>query len=272
MIDSILLAKEIRKQSIKMVYQAKSSHIGGALSMADILAVLYCSVLKYKTEDPEWGERDRFLLSKGHACVSLYSVLGLCGFFPISELDEYGNNGSIFLSHSTHHVKGIEISAGSLGHGLPIGCGIALAAKRKNANFRTYVLCGDGEMDEGSNWEAILFAAQYHLDNLCLIIDYNKIQSLGKTNDVINLEPLKKKFEDFNWNALQVDGHNHKILLNAFKAAKCYKNKPTVIIADTIKGKGVSFMENELLWHYRSPDKEQYEAAIKEIENENSLY
>jgi transketolase len=270
--NSIILAKEIRKHSLQMVYQSSSSHIGGALSIADILAVLYTDVLSYKSSDPQWEERDRFILSKGHTCVALYSALALCGFFPIEELDEYGKDGSRLLSHTSHHIPGIEISAGSLGHGLPIGCGIALAAKRKKENFHTFVLSGDGEMDEGSMWEAILFAAHFKLDNLCLIIDYNKIQSLGNTNEVLNLEPLKQKLEAFNWNAIQIDGHHHPSILNALKEAKSFKGKPTVIIADTVKGKGVSFMENKLLWHYRSPNEEQYNEAINELENENSIY
>ena len=270
--NSIILAKEIRKHSLQMVHQSSSSHIGGALSIADILAVLYTDVLSYKSSDPQWEGRDRFILSKGHTCVALYSALALFGFFPIEELDEYGKDGSRFLSHTSHCIPGIEISAGSLGHGLPIGCGIALAAKRKKENFHTFVLSGDGEMDEGSMWEAILFAAHFKLDNLCLIIDYNKIQSLGNTNEVLNLEPLKQKLEAFNWNAIQIDGHHHPSILNALKEAKSFKGKPTVIIADTVKGKGVSFMENKLLWHYRSPNEKQYNKAINELENENSIY
>lgn len=190
----------------------------------------------------------------------------MCGFFPLEELDEYGKDGSRLLSHTTHYVPGVELSAGSLGHGLPVGCGIALAAKRKKVSYRTYVLVGDGEMDEGSNWEALLFAAHFGLDNLCLIIDYNKIQSLGATNDVLKLEPLKTKLEAFNLNVIQIDGHDHQALFNAFKSIESLKGKPSVIIADTIKGKGVSFMENQLLWHYKSPNEEQYNQAIKEIE------
>ncbi|NDV58030.1 transketolase [Bacteroides sp. 519] len=264
--DSILLAKEIRKRSLQMVHQANASHIGGAFSMADILAVLYTSVLKNDASNPDWEDRDRFILSKGHACVALYSVLCLRGYFPVDLLDEYGKDGSKLLSHTTHYVPGVEISAGSLGHGLPIGCGIALAAKYKKKSYRTYVLVGDGEMDEGSNWEALLLAAHQKLDNLCLIVDYNKIQSLGNTNEVLNLEPLKSKFEAFNWNVIQINGHNHCDILKAFTEAEKIKGKPTVIIADTIKGKGVSYMENELLWHYRAPNKEQLEIASKEID------
>ena len=234
--DSITLSKEIRKCSLRMVYQAKASHIGGALSMVDLLSVLYSTILKYDVSNPSWEERDRFILSKGHACVSFY------------------------------YIPGIEISAGSLGHGLPIACGIALAAKRRGQKYRTYVIVGDGEMDEGSNWEALLLASHLELDNLCLIIDYNKIQSLGATNEVLNLEPFKSKLEAFNWNVIQIDGHNHEAIRRAFIQAEAFLGKPTAIIADTIKGKGVSFMENELLWHYKSPDEKQYNQAIKEIE------
>ena len=264
--DSIALSKEIRKCSLRMVYQAKASHIGGALSMVDLLSVLYSTVLKYDVSNPSWEERDRFILSKGHACVSFYSTLALCGFFSMEELDDYGKNGSRLLSHTSHYIPGIEISAGSLGHGLPIACGIALAAKRRGQKYRTYVIVGDGEMDEGSNWEALLLASHLGLDNLCLIIDYNKIQSLGATNEVLNLEPFKSKLEAFNWNVIQIDGHNHEAIRRAFIQAEAFWGKPTAIIADTIKGKGVSFKENELLWHYKSPDEKQYNQAIKEIE------
>jgi len=263
-LKSEILAKNIRKTSLKLVHQANASHIGGALSIADILAVLYSEILTYDSKNQKLETRDRFIISKGHSCVALYATLAHCGFYPIEDLDSYGNDGSIFLSHTSHYVPGVELSTGSLGHGLPIGCGLALAAKRKKESWRTYVLVGDGEMDEGSNWEAILFAAHHHLSNLVLIIDYNKIQSLGNTNEVLNLEPLPAKFKAFNWNVLVVDGHNHNELNEAFKYK--HSDKPTVIIANTIKGKGVSYMENELLWHYRSPNPALYKQAIEEIE------
>ncbi|MDE5608860.1 MAG: transketolase [Bacteroidales bacterium] len=263
--ESIELAKKIRKTSVEMVYKAHASHIGGALSMADILAVLYSDVLNQKPEKPDWGKRDRCLLSKGHACVSFYAVLAHKGYYSVEALDTYAQNGSAFLCHTTHHVPGIEISAGSLGHGLPIACGIALGAKIKGEEFKTYVILGDGEMDEGSNWEAFLFGAHHKLSNLCVIIDYNKIQSFGNTNDVLCLEPLERKMKNFNWNVVSVDGHDHDALRQAFEAFNCENEKPTVIIAHTIKGKGVSFMENSLAWHYKSPDEEQYKQAIKEI-------
>ncbi len=232
--------------------------------MTDVLAVLYHDVMHYEAAQPLKADRDRLLLSKGHCCTALYAALGLKGFFDIAELETYGLNGSRFLTHITHHVPGVEISAGSLGHGLSIACGIALGAKRKGENFKTYCIVGDGEMDEGSNWEALMLAAHHKLDNLCLIIDYNKIQSLGATNEVLNLEPLHAKLEAFNWHVIEIDGHNHEQILDAFQRIG-REGKPTVIIAHTVKGKGVSFMENRLEWHYKSPNAEQYEQAVKEV-------
>ena len=262
--NSLQLAQQIRLKALEMVFRSKASHIGGALSMADILAVLYTNILSINPNCPQSADRDRFVLSKGHCCTSLYAVLALKGFFPLEELQTYGEDGSRLLSHATHHVPGIEISAGSLGHGLPIACGLALAAKRKKQTFYTYCIVGDGEMDEGSNWEAILFAAHHQLNNLCLIIDYNKIQSLGNTNEVINLESLSAKLGAFNWDVVEIDGHNHAEINRALHLTGTRTN-PFAIIAHTIKGKGVNFMENELLWHYRSPDTEQYHLALKEI-------
>jgi transketolase len=262
--NSEQLAKAIRLKSVQLVCQANASHIGGALSMADLLAVLYTNILNVVPDNPKNPERDRLLLSKGHCCVALYSALALKGFFPLSELDSYGRDGSRFLSHSTHYIPGVEVSSGSLGHGLPVACGIALAAKRQNKTYKTYCIVGDGEMDEGSNWEALLFAAHHKLNNLCLIIDCNKIQSLGNTNEVVNLESLRAKLNAFNWHTVEIDGHNHTDIHNALTYFGT-QNRPTVIIAHTVKGKGVSFMENQLLWHYKTPDNIQYEQAIKEI-------
>ena len=263
--NSRQLAKEIRKKAVEMVYQANASHIGGALSMADILAVLYTDILKFDAENPKNPDRDRFILSKGHCCTSLYAVLALKGFFPVEKLKEYGEDGNFLTSHISHHVPGIEISAGSLGHGFPIACGLAVAAKRKLQNHKIYCIVGDGEMDEGSNWEALLFGAHHHLDNVCLIIDYNKLQGLGSTNEVLNLEPLKNKLLAFNWECLEIDGHKHDEIKNAF--LRFLKNpKPTVIIAHTVKGKDVKFMENKLMWHYKSPKIDEYNEAIAEIE------
>jgi transketolase len=264
---SIQLAKEIRKKSIELVYQASASHIGGALSMTDILAVLYTDILRFDAQNPAKEDRDRLILSKGHCCSALYAVLAIKGFFSVEELKEYGQEGSRLTSHISHYVPGVEISAGSLGHGLPIACGLALAAKRKFQNHKIYCIVGDGEMDEGSNWEAILFGSHHKLDNLCLIIDYNRLQGLGYTNEVLNLEPLRDKLLAFNWNCLEIDGHNHQQIKNAFEY---FSNnpmlKPMAIIAHTIKGKGVKFMENQLLWHYRSPKIDEFNQAITEIE------
>ena len=259
------LAREIRKKAVEMVYVAKASHIGGALSMADLLAVLYSSVLKYDSQNPEWSERDRFLLSKGHACASLYAVLALEGFFDIEELETYGKDGSRLLTHASHKVPGVEFSTGSLGHALPVGCGIALAAKRKQGTWRTFVLLSDGELDEGSNWESILFAPQHKLDNLTVIVDYNKIQSLGNVKEVIDLDPLCEKFKAFRWNAVEIDGHDHTEILKALTEFPRKDGVPTAVIAHTVKGKGVDFMENKLLWHYKSPDDEQYKRATEQI-------
>lgn len=259
------LAKEIRKHVVKMVYEAKASHIGGALSMVDLLAVLYTGILNINPSSPQEPSRDRLLISKGHACTSLYAALALRGFFPVEELQSYSQNGSRLLSHTSHKVPGVEVSSGSLGHSLPIACGLALAAKTKKVPFFTYCLVSDGELDEGSNWEAILFAPHHQLDNLVLIVDYNKIQSLGKTNEVLGLEPLDDKFKSFGWNVIEINGHDHNEIKNAFLSSKEQRGKPSVIIAHTIKGKGISFMENELLWHYKSPSVDEYNEALKQV-------
>jgi len=259
------LAKEIRKIALELVYKSKSSHIGGAFSMADLLAVLYDEFIQVTPDTLQHPLRDRFILSKGHACTSLYAVLALKGFFPMSEFDSYAQNGHHFLTHATHYVPGVELSAGSLGHGLPVACGLALGARSKAENWKTYCMVSDGEMDEGSNWEAILFAGHNKLSNLCLMIDFNKIQSLGFTKDIINLEPLAEKMRAFHWHVIEIDGHNYSEIREALKETQKQNDKPTVIIAHTIKGKGVSFMENELIWHYRNPNEEQYQLALKEL-------
>ncbi len=258
-------SKAIRKTTIEMVYRAKASHIGGALSMTDILAVLYNGVLNINPKEPKQASRDRFLLSKGHACTSLYATLGLKGFFDVKELENYATNGSIFLSHSSHHIPGIEISAGSLGHALPVSCGLALAAKKKQEAWKTYCLVSDGELNEGSNWETILLAPQLKLNNLILIVDYNKIQSFGFVKDIIDIEPLVKKFEAFNWQTYEIDGHNHEDLEKTFISCNNKDLRPKVIICHTIKGKGISFMENKLLWHYKSPSEQEFADALKEL-------
>jgi Transketolase, N-terminal subunit len=262
--ESLNLANEIRRTALKMVHRANASHIGGAFSMTDILAVMYSEILRLDPAAPKWPERDRFLLSKGHACSAHYAVLGLKGFFDLSELDGYASNGSRFISHTSYHIPGVEFSAGSLGHALPVACGLAVAGKRRQQNWRVYCLVSDGELDEGSNWEAILFAPQQQLDNLILIVDYNKIQSLGFVKDVIDLEPLAEKFTSFGWSVIEINGHDHAEIFESLSTSP-EPGKPTVIIAHTVKGKGVDFMENKLLWHYKSPDASQLQEALGQI-------
>lgn len=263
--NSLELSNEVRLKTLEMVYHAKTSHIGGALSMVDILAVLYTDILHIDPVNPLWPSRDRFFLSKGHACTSLYVTLGLKGFYALDQLNTFAKNGSIFLSHTSHKVPGVEVSAGSLGHALPIAAGVALAGKRKNQIWKVFCLLSDGELDEGSNWETFLFAPQHKLDNLIAIIDYNKIQSFGFVSEVLNLEPLKAKFDAFGWNVLEVDGHDHKQIKEAFKFSTVSVGKPTVIIAHTIKGKGIDFMENKLIWHYKPPTDEEFQDAYKRL-------
>lgn len=265
--SSLDLAKEIRKKSLQMVVSSKASHIGSALSIADILSVLYFDIIninKYKLNDPE---RDIFILSKGHACVSVYAVLGLLDFFPITDLDSYGKNDSNFMNHISHKVPGVEFSTGSLGHGLPFATGKALASKILNKKNKIFVIVGDGELDEGSNWEALLFASHHKLDNLIVIVDYNNLQSLTTVKDTLNLEPLKEKFESFGSLIIDVNGHDHFALNKVFREAIDIVGKPVVIVANTIKGKGVSFMENKVKWHYSTPNDSELEIAINEINN-----
>ena len=273
-------AREIRRLALIMAHHAKSSHSGGALSMADILAVLYGGKLRITPQTVDDPNRDRFLLSKGHCCASLYAVLALHGFLDKEELcNNYGQDGTVYFSHVSHKLNGVEMSSGSLGHGLPVACGIALNGKVKGLDYDTYVLTGDGELDEGSCWEAIMFAAQQHLSHLCLIVDYNKIQSLGNVADICDLSPLADKFRAFNWNVIEIDGHNYDEIAQAIDLFKSNGQssmvngqwsmvnapRPTVIIANTIKGKGVSYMEGELLWHYRNPNDEQLKQALEEL-------
>ena len=261
--DTIDLAKSIRKHVLKMTSKGKSSHVGSALSIADILAVLYSSI-NISPEDPLDPKRDRFILSKGHAGAAVYAILAELGFFSKEILDTHYQDGSILSGHVSHKgVPGVEFSTGSLGHGLSVAAGFALAAKRRSLNFNSFALLSDGELDEGSNWEAILFAPHHNLDNLTCIVDYNKLQSLTTVSETLNLEPLKEKIITFGWNVIDIDGHNHDELKNAFNEST---NKPKFIIANTIKGKGVSFMENKVVWHYKSANHEELEKGLKELE------
>ena len=264
-IESEMLARRVRAHTLKMVAAAKASHVGGALSMVDILAVLYGGTLRVDPSRIDLPDRDRFILSKGHSCSAVYATLASCGFFPESELATYGQDGSRLMAHISHKVPGVEFSTGSLGHGLSFGCGKALAAKRRRLSWRTFIIISDGELDEGSNWEAILFAPHHHLDNLILIVDYNKIQSLGSVHEVLDLAPLAQKFTAFNWAVREINGHDHAELRGAMRDLPFENGKPSCIIAHTTKGKGVDFMENELAWHYRSPDNDQLIAALSQI-------
>lgn len=255
-------ADHIRISALRMVTAAKASHIGSALSIADIVAVLYGKILITNSNYPNFSMRDRFILSKGHACVAVYAALSKLGYFPEQELQNYGKNYSNLMNHVSHKVPGVEFSTGSLGHGLPFGVGKALFSKRQKKDWRVFVLLSDGELDEGSNWEALMFAAHHRLNNLTAIIDYNKLQSLTSIENTVRLEPLADKFRAFGAEVYEVDGHDHEKLLNAFQYQA---ESPKVIIAHTIKGKGVSFMENSVAWHYRSPTSEQLAQAITEI-------
>jgi transketolase len=259
------IAQELRADSVCMVHKSKASHLGSCLSMADIVACLYWRTLRIDPARPQWPDRDRFILSKGHGAALLYAALATRGFFPRAELDEYCQTGSRLTGHATSGVPGVEISSGSLGHGLPVGCGIALAAKREGLSYRTFVLVSDGELDEGSNWEAILFAPQYKLDNLVLIVDYNKIQSFGRTEDVLNLDPLADKLKAFRWAACEMDGHNMHQIAETLDNLPLEPGKPTAVIAHTVKGKGIAIMQDQLAWHYKTPTVEQVEAALKEL-------
>jgi transketolase len=265
-IDIQSLAQKIRVHATRMISVAKSSHLGGNFSMAEIMAVLYGKILNVSPENIDDPNRDRFILSKGHAAAGYYATLAECGFFPIDWLDEFYIDGGKLAGHATRGIPGIEVSSGALGHGLPMAVGMALAAKRDEKTYKIYVLLSDGECNEGSVWEAAMLATQHQLDNLICIIDYNKIQALGYTKDICDLEPFAEKWKAFRWNVCEVDGHNIDELIVTLTKIPFEKNKPNCIIAHTIKGKGVSFMEDKLLWHYRSPQGDEYKNALEELQ------
>jgi len=264
-IDTRDLARRLRAHVLRMTHRARASHVGSCLSMADIQAVLYGAVLRFDRTRPAWADRDRVIVSKGHAAAIVYAALAESGFIPIEELDTYSGNGSRLAGHVTKVVPGVELSTGSLGHGLPVAAGMALAAQRAGADWRTFCILSDGELDEGSNWEAVQFAQHFRLDNLVAIVDYNKIQSFGTVAEISDLHPLAEKFHAFNWGVHEIDGHDHDALLAALEAKPIRAGRPTVVVAHTVKGKGVSFMEDKLLWHYRSADDAQLAAALAEL-------
>ena len=264
-----VLAWLIRRNGLEMSRISRGSHIGGVFSVAEIIAVLYTGILHVNPKDPKMPDRDRLILSKGHAGSAVYAALAETGFFPVEMLKNHYANGSILSGHVSHKgIPGVEVSTGSLGHGLSIGAGMALGARMNGEDWRTWVVLGDGECDEGSVWEAALQAAQFGLDRLCAVVDYNHMQSLFTVEKTLRLEPFEAKWRDFGWNAESVDGHDVHALRAAFERAQANagSGKPSVVLAHTVKGKGVSFMENNILWHYRTPQGEEYEAALKELE------
>lgn len=263
--NSVELAWKIRRHAVEMTHISGASHIGSILSVADIVAVLYGEVMNIFPDDPQNIMRDRFILSKGHAGAAVYAALAETGFFSVSKLSSYHADGSNLSGHVSHKgVPGVEISTGSLGHGLGVGAGMAYAAKLDNRCHKIYVVIGDGEIQEGSVWEAIIFASWYKLNNLVMIVDNNKMQALGFCDKVLGLGNLGEKIRTFGWEVKVVDGHDHREL----KEAMCYnsKDKPVCVIANTVKGKGVAFMENAILWHYRDPQGEDYIKAVEELE------
>ena len=259
-------ARRIRVHAVRMTNRARSSHVGSSLSMAEILAVLYGDVLRIDPHDPTHPDRDRLILSKGHACAGLYAALAERGFFPMAWLESFYTNGAKLAGHATAgDVPGIEVSTGSLGHGLPIACGMAKAGKLDARTYRVVTILSDGECDEGSTWEAALFAPHHGLDNLVAIIDYNKGQGLGATADVLGLEPFADKWRAFGWSVREVDGHDARALRQTLETLPFVRAKPSCLIAHTVKGKGVEFMENSTLWHYRTPQGTEYAAAMSAL-------
>ena len=267
--DPRVLAWLIRRNGLEMAHLSRGSHIGSVFSVAEIIAVLYARVLRVDPAAPKMPDRDRLILSKGHAGSAVYAALAETGFFPVEELSTHYANGSRLSGHVSHKgVPGVEVSTGSLGHGLAVGAGMALGARMDGDAWRTFVVLGDGECDEGAVWETALQAAQFRLDRLIAVVDYNHMQSLDFVKNTLALEPFESKWRDFGWNALSCDGHDVNGLEQAFAWAEgnAGTGRPSVILANTVKGKGVSFMENDILWHYRTPQGEEYEAALRELE------
>lgn len=258
-------AKQLRIDSVKLVYQAGSGHPGGSLSAADIMAALFYHHMKYDPKRPDWQDRDRFILSKGHCTPLLYSTFADVGYFPKEELATYRRLGRL-TGHPNPKLPGVEIATGSLGQGLSVGHGMALAGRLDKKDYYVYVLLGDGELNEGQVWEAAMSAAQYKSDHLIAIVDNNRVAQDNMTAALKNIEPVDKKFEAFGWHAIRIDGHNMAAIIDALAAAKNVKGKPIVIVADTIKGKGVSFMENQPSWHGKAPNEELFKKAIAELE------
>lgn len=258
-------AVRIRADAVMMTNLQKSGHVGSSLSMADILVVLFEKILKVDPKNPKAPDRDRFILSKGHAAAGLYSIMAAKGFFPQDWLNTYYCDNGKLSGHISHHVPGVEFSTGSLGHGLPVAVGMALAARRQINPNRVFCLMSDGDCNEGSTWEAIMFAAQHKLKNLTAIVDYNKVQALGFSKDILNLEPFAEKMRLFGWGVKEIDGHNYEQILDALSVMPFESDKPSVLIAHTIKGKGISYMENTVSCHYKCVADDKIEDAYKEL-------
>ena len=259
------LATRIREHCLRMTHRGRSGHVGSMLSMAEILAVLYTRVLRVDPQNPHWPDRDRFVLSKGHGGGAVYAVLGELGFFPKEWFEGYYRDEGKLMGHISHHVPGVEFSTGSLGHGLPVAVGMALAARRARKTHRILCLMSDGDCDEGSTWEALLFAAQHRLDNLTVIVDYNRVQALGFSRDILDLEPFARRMEDCHWAVKEADGHDVVAIDRALAQLPFEAGKPSWLICQTVKGKGVSWMENTVSCHYGSVTDEQLAQALKEV-------
>ncbi|MFH1055204.1 MAG: transketolase [Candidatus Altiarchaeota archaeon] len=259
-------SKAVRKHVLEMTTKACSGHPGGSLSALDVIVTLYFYKMRHRSSEPDWPERDRFILSKGHASPALYSVLAEAGYFPKEELDKFRNIDSFLEGHPSHKsIPGVDVSTGSLGQGLSIACGIALAGKMDKKEYRVYAVLGDGECQEGQIWEAAMAAAHYGLDNLCAIVDRNSLQIDGSTEEVMAVEPIADKWASFGWNVLVINGHNHSEIMKALDDAEALKGAPTVVIAHTTKGKGISFMENVCEYHGKPLNKDQLCDALKEL-------
>ncbi len=262
------ISSKIRCSIVTMVKDASVGHIGGSLSVTDILVALYFKVLNIDPKNPDWEDRDRMVLSKGHGATAIYSVLAERGFFSAKELETFGIIDSKFQVHPDKtKVPGIEASTGALGQGLSVAAGMALAAKLDGKEYHTYAILGDGEIQEGQIWEAAMFSAHYKLDNLTAILDYNNVQLMGNVSDIMGIAPVNMKWESFGWNVIETDGHDFEKILISIDRARNTKGKPTIIIADTTKGKGVSFMQDTCTWHGNVPSDDEYEKAIKELKN-----
>jgi transketolase len=260
-------AQEIRKHVLEMVYKAQSGHIGGSFSEADIMAALYFHILKVNPEEPKWDGRDRFVLSKGHACPALYAALAMRGFYSMDKLDTLRQFGSLLQGHPVIKTPGIDMTSGSLGVGFATAVGIALDEKiAKRDDYQVYTLLGDGELNEGIVWEAAQTANKYRFNNLVAIVDRNKIQNDGRSDDIMPVEPIDKKFEAFGWKTWKIDGHNMEEIVSALETARDYRDGPGCIIAYTVKGKGVSFMEDDHYWHGKAPNQEQFSKAMQELQ------